>query len=291
MSTSEGARRAAEGSVSVDGVEVRYFDSGTARAVSAGDDRAPIVLVHGTSGSTQKHYAYLLPLLATRQRVISLDLAQPVPADGTLTVEHLERQVTAVIEAVAPGHAVTLVGYSLGSVVAAAVAAQRPDLVRNLVLVAGWITTDTQQKLRNRVWHELREARPSALGAYTAFCALGGPYLAHLTLEQLAPILTGDAPGDFDVLQMALNQRVDISDLVPLIKATTLIIGCTHDQMVPVRHSKALFGAIPDARYTEIESGHAVIFERPAQLVQIIDQFNEAPSRHAAGSILPTARP
>jgi pimeloyl-ACP methyl ester carboxylesterase len=79
--------------------------------------------------------------------------------------------------------------------------------------------------------------------------------------------------------------------LVPRIEATTLVIGCTHDQMVPVLHSKALFGAIRDARYTEIASGHTVIFERPAQLVQIIDQFNEAPSRHAAGSILPTARP
>ncbi|MET8694160.1 alpha/beta fold hydrolase [Streptomyces bauhiniae] len=289
MSTVESVRQDAEGSVTVDGVEVRYFDHATAPA--AGDDRAPIVLVHGTGGSTQKHFAYLLPLLATRQRVVSVDLAQPVPAEGTLTVEHLERQVAAVVEAVLPGRAVTLVGYSLGSVVASAVAAHRPDLVRNLVLVAGWITTDTQQKLRNRVWHELRETGSSALGAYTAFCAFGGPYLAHVTLDQLAPVLTAAPPSDFDALQMALNQRVDISGLVPRIEATTLIVGCTHDQMVPVRHSKALFGAIQDARYTEIESGHAVVFERPAQLVQIIDQFNEAPARHAAGSIIPTARP
>jgi pimeloyl-ACP methyl ester carboxylesterase len=92
------------------------------------------------------------------------------------------------------------------------------------------------------------------------------------------------------ITQATGYQRVDL-DSGSAHRATTLVIGCTHDQMVPVRHSKALFGAIRDARYTEIASGHAVVFERPAQLVQIIDQFNEAPSRHAAGSILPTARP
>ncbi|MGV9790938.1 alpha/beta fold hydrolase [Streptomyces sp. NPDC003435] len=277
-----------EGSVTVDGVEVRYVDTGD----DAKDERAPIVLVHGTGGSTQKHYAYLFPLLAARQRVVSLDLAQPVPAGGILTLDHLEKQVAAVIETVLPDQPVTLVGYSLGAVVATVVAARRTTLVRNLVLVAGWMTTDTQQKLRNRVWHELRaHGSPSALAEYTAFCAFGGPYLARTTLDELAPALAALTPGPFDDMQMALNQRVDISGLVPDVKATTLVVGCTHDQMVPVRHSKALFGAIDDARYTEVECGHAVVFERPAQLVQLIEQFNSNPTNYSAGSILPDVRP
>ncbi|MFB7234078.1 alpha/beta fold hydrolase [Streptomyces sp. NPDC056269] len=291
MSKVESERQVAEGSVTVDGVEVRYSDSGAAYFAGQGDDRAPIVLVHGTGGSTQKHYGYLFPLLSARQRIVSVDLAQPVPTGGTLTVEHLDKQVAAVIEAVLPGQAVTLVGYSLGSVVAAAVAARHPELVRNLVLVAGWITTDPQQKLRNKVWQQLRKEGSSALGEYTAFCAFSGPFLALANLEELAHTLKSLAPDDFYDQQMALNQTVDISALVPGIKATTLVVGCTHDQMVPVRHSKALFGAIPDARYAEIATGHAVVFERPGQLVQIIDQFNASPSRHPAGSIVPADRP
>lgn len=291
MSRVELAAGVVQGTVTVDGVEVRYFDSAPEHSVAGADDRDPVVLVHGTGGSTQAHYGFVFPLLAARQRVVALDFAQPVPAGGTLTLEHLKAQVAAVIEKVLPGRTVTLVGYSLGAVVAATVAARHSELVRNLVLVAGWMKTDTQQELRNKVWRRLREEGSSALSEYMAFCAFGGPFLAARSFEELAPAFAAFGPNGFGDLQMELNRAIDISDLIPAIKATTLVIGCTHDQMVPKRHSKALFGSIPDARYTEIESGHAVVAERPGQLVQVIDQFIEEPSRHAAGAIVPTARP
>jgi pimeloyl-ACP methyl ester carboxylesterase len=291
MSRAELAAGVVEGTVTVDGVEVRYFDSAAEHSAAGEDDRDPVVLVHGTGGSTRAHYSFVFPLLAARQRVVAVDFAQPVPEGGTLTVEHLEAQVAAVIEKVLPGRAVTLVGYSLGAVVAATVAARHSELVRNLVLVAGWMKTDTQQELRNKVWWRLREEDSSALSEYMAFCAFGGPFLAARSFEDLAPAFASFHSNGFGDLQMELNRAIDISDLVPSIKATTLVIGCTHDQMVPKRHSKALFGSIPDARYTEIESGHAVVAERPGQLVQVIDQFIEEPARHAAGAIVPTARP
>ncbi|MFK0285368.1 alpha/beta fold hydrolase [Streptomyces sp. NPDC090499] len=292
MSKAKLADGVVEGTVTVDGVEVKYFDSVAEHPEAGESSRDPIVLVHGTGGSTRAHYGYLFPLLAGRRRVIAVDFARPIPAQGTLTPEHLERQVAAVIDAVLPNRRITLVGYSLGAVVAAAVAARHPESVRNLVLVAGWMKTDAHQELRNKVWHRLREERSQALGEYMAFCAFSGPFLvAAQAHEDLAPALTAFAPNGFTDAQMELNRTIDISDLVPSITATTLVIGCTHDQMVPKWHSKALFACIPDARYTEIESGHAVVIERPAQLVQVIDQFVDAPSRHAAGDIIATARP
>ncbi|MDT0463009.1 alpha/beta fold hydrolase [Streptomyces gibsoniae] len=292
MSRVELADGVVEGTVTVDGVEVRYFDSVADHSATGESSRGPIVLVHGTGGSTEAHYGYLFPLLAGRQRVVALDFARPVRTRAPLTLEQLEQQVVAVIEAVLPDRPVTLVGYSLGAVVAAAVAARHPGSVRNLVLVAGWMKTDAQQELRNQVWQRLREERSEALGEYMAFCAFSRPFLvAAQALGEFTPVLTAFHPDGFTDLQMELNRTIDISDLVPSIAATTLVIGCTHDQMVPKWHSKALFGSIPDARYTEIESGHAVVMERPAQLVQVISQFIEAPSRHAAGDVIATARP
>jgi pimeloyl-ACP methyl ester carboxylesterase len=292
MTRTELADHVVEGTVTVDGVTVRYFDSAPNHCAPGESSRDPIVLVHGTGGSTQAHYGYLFPLLAGRQRVVALDFAQPVPAQGTLTLEHLQRQVVGVIEAVLPDRPVTLVGYSLGAVVAAAVAARHPASVRDLVLVAGWMKTDAQQELRNQVWQQLRAEHSQALGEYTAFCAFSRPFLvAAQALGEFTPLLTAFRPDGFTDLQMELNRTIDITGLVPSIAATTLVIGCTHDQMVPTWHSKALFGSIPDARYTEIESGHSVVIERPAQLVQVIGQFLEAPSRHAAGDVIATARP
>ncbi|MFF7187624.1 alpha/beta fold hydrolase [Streptomyces sp. NPDC008222] len=271
---------------------MRYFDSVADHSATGDSSRSPIVLVHGTGGSTKAHYGYLFPLLAGRQRVVALDFARPVLTQAPLTLEQLEQQVVAVIEAVLPDRPVTLVGYSLGAVVTAAVAARHPESVRNLILVAGWMKTDAQQELRNQAWQRPREERSAALGEYMAFCAFSRPFLgAAQALGEFTPVLTAFRPDGFTDLQMELNRTIDISDLVPSIAATTLVIGCTHDQMVPKWHSKALFGSIPDARYTEIESGHAVVMERPAQLVQVLSQFIEAPSRHAAGDVIATARP
>ncbi len=91
--------------------------------------------------------------------------------------------------------------------------------------------------------------------------------------------------------QMEMNARIDISDLVPDIAATTLIIGCTHDQIVPIHHSRALFGTIEDARYAELASGHAVVFERPAEVVRLVDRFATDPAEYPAGATVPVVKP
>lgn len=276
---------AIEATVEVDGVPVSFFTAGR-----ADDRRAPIVMIHGTTGSTQGHFGFLFPMLAVKQRVISMDLAEPA-GGGELTLEQFERQVLAVTSVAAPGQKVTLMGYSLGAVIAAFLAARNPDVVRNLVLLAGWMKTDSQQLLRNSVWRALREANLPELRDYTTFCAFGGPFLASKQLEDLAPGMAMMQFSPFFDAQMDLNRRIDISDLVPRIRARTLVIGCTHDQMVPRHHSKALFGAIDDARYTEVVSGHAVVFERAAEVLRLIDGFSADPGRWPSGAIIPAAKP
>ena len=275
-----------ESSVTVDGATVTYFDSQDAHG-----SVNPIVLVHGTGGSTAVHYGFLFPMLASAHRVISVDFGQPELTQG-LTVDHLRRQVEAVIDAVVPQQQVTLVGYSLGAVVAATVAASRPEVIENLVLVAGWMKTDSQQLLRNDVWKSLRASGDvDALRRYTVFCAFGGPFLGARTLDELAPAINAVGMSEFGDLQMELNREIDIRDRVADIAARTLIIAGEHDQMVPKRHSKDLFGAIENARYTEIASGHALVFERPAELHKQIDNFAKNPSRFEAGTIIPAVRP
>ncbi len=274
----------AEGEVSVDGATVRYYDS-----IEARGKRNPIVLVHGTTGSTAVHYGYLFPMLATRQRVISVDLGMPA---GELTIDSFRRQVEAVIDNLLAGQKVTLVGYSLGAVVAATVAAARPETIENLILVAGWAKTDSQQLLRNSVWNALYESgNKDALAQFTVFCAFGNPFVGARTLEELAPAIKAVNVTEFGAAQMQLNRDIDIADRLDKITANTLVVGCTYDQMVPNRHSRDLFGATENARYTEIPSGHAVVFERPAELHKQIDNFAANPSRHPAGTIIPTVKP
>jgi pimeloyl-ACP methyl ester carboxylesterase len=274
----------AEGEISVDGATVHYFDSIEPRGT-----RNPIVLIHGTTGSTAVHFGFLFPMLATRQRVVSIDLGQP---SGALTIDSFRRQIEAIIEHVLPAQKVTLLGYSLGAVVAATVAASRPETIENLILVAGWAKTDSQQILRNNLWNTLYSSGDNdALAQFTVFCAFGNPFVGARTLDELASAINAVNVTEFGVAQMQVNRDVDIIDRLDKITANTLVIGCEFDHMVPNRHSKFLFGAIENARYTEIPSGHAVVFERPAELHKHIDNFAADPKRYAVGSIIPTVTP
>lgn len=270
--------------VDVNGTRVTYHVQGERNL-----DHDPVVLIHGTSGTTQGHFGFLFPMLAVRHKVISPDFALPVDLAGNLTLEHMEEQVLAVLADAAPGQKVTLVGYSLGAAIAAFIAARHPERISNLVLLAGWIKTDTQQFLFNHVWRTLRDLDDPAINEFTIFGAFGAPFLATKTLAEMA---RGAMPLDRLVdLQMDLNLRVDLTDLVPAIKARTLVIACTYDQMVPRHHSKALFGAIEDARYSEVAAGHAVVFERPAEVFRLIDNFAARPDAYPAGSIIPAVKP
>ncbi|WP_236792270.1 alpha/beta fold hydrolase [Amycolatopsis sp. GM8] len=274
------------GSVAAGAVDVGFVDAGTDEP-----GRCPIVLLPGTGGRPATHYAFLLPMLAARHRVVGVDFA-PIPEDaGELGVDDLVEQVVAVLEHVLPGRRVLLVGYSLGAVVATALAARRPDLVDSLALVAGWLTTDVHQQLRSSVWHALRAEDSKALRDYMTYCAFSQPYLLARTALELELLPTRFELDERLDQHMDLNRRVDIAGLAQHVAAPTLVVGCTHDQMVPVRHSKLLFGAITGARYTEIASGHGVLLERPAEVYRLIESFAADPHHHPAGSILPAPAP
>lgn len=278
------AERIEERRIEVGGVMVTYFDS-----VDASPDRPPIVLVHGTGGSTATHYPFLLPMLAGDRRVISVDLANP--GTGTpVELADLEAQVVAVIEE-SGAASCSLVGYSLGAVVAASIAGHRPDLVENLVLIAGWMRTDQQQKLRNDIWRALRESEPKTARQFSVYTAYSAAFLKLRSPDELDDLVASVTFDEFKDLQMALNRRIDITASVEKILAKTLVIGCRDDFMVPPRHARELFGAIPHACYLELGSGHAVVAERPAELVHWIGAFTAHPDRFHTGTVLSDPTP
>ncbi|MCT1686743.1 alpha/beta fold hydrolase [Pseudoglutamicibacter cumminsii] len=273
--------------VTVDDVEITYYDSEDTR--NHPDD--VLVLVHGTAGTTASHFGFLYPVLASRQRVVAIDWSQVDP-NRPLELEDLVDQVTSTIKELLPGRKVILLGYSLGAVVTAKIAADHPELIKRLILVAGWIRTDLQQILRNDVWQALRASGDEqTLRSYSTFCAFGGPFLATKTMADMQPGMDAMSFDEFGDQQMELNRRIDITTEAEQITAPTLVISCIHDQMVPTRHQLALFGAIKDSRFVEIPTGHAVVFERPSELSHHIQQFMDKPEQYDAGTIIPTPKP
>lgn len=254
--------------VNADGATVHYTATGTGPG---------LVLVAGTGLDAQTNYGHLAPLFADRRTVILPDYAgsgQTSQPAGPLSVELLAQQVAAVAAAASDGP-VDLLGYSLGAVVAAAVAATRPDLVRRLVLVAGWPDSgDARQQLSFDVWQRLERSDHDLFTRFLQLTCFSAPFLTAIGEEGVAQLLAGAPPITEGMRrQIDLDGRVDIRPLLPRITAPTLVIGLSRDHVVPVEQTHRLHDAIPGSRFAEIDSGHLVVFERPEELTGAVHAF------------------
>jgi pimeloyl-ACP methyl ester carboxylesterase len=283
-----------EGVAKAGDIEVHYYDSG--RDFGAGRDersfsvlpKPAVVLLHGTAGSAENSFWALYPILAMRHRVVAFDFVDPSDVNQTGTLEEYVAQAVAVIEAVGDDGPCHVVGYSFGAVIAIALAAQHPDLVAALVLIAGWATTDAHQLMRNSIWQQLYDEQSPALARFMVLTGYSHRFILARTPAELEELISSVGNGPDRSAKMRFNRTVAIADLLSHIPSPTLVIGCSEDITAPVRHSRLLFGGIDNARYAEVIAGHAVVHERPAELFTLIDTFlndpEATPASHQFGA-------
>jgi len=275
--------QAVDKTIMVNGVEVAY------RVAGPENDRLPLVLVHGVAGSIDSHFGFLFPMMAFKQRVIAINLADP--QTDRIEVEQFAAQVAAVINAAVPDGPVTLLGYSMGAPVAAKTAHTLGDKVAKLILVAGYMKTDTHQKLRGHIWLSLYKEGNPLVKNFMSFNAFS-PF--HMKSRSLEDMLAGTAKMNitpFIAKQVDLNTRMDVLQECEELQARTLVVALTEDFSCPRHHSKAMFGTILNAAYTEIATGHAVVHERPAELFYHVNRFCLNPDLYPVGKIVPAPKP
>ena len=228
-------------------------------------DRPTLVIVPGLSGRPQWDFPFLAPMLRRHFDVTEVSfegVAKPDPDSLLALVD------AAVASCRTPP---VLVGYSLGAIVAARVSTP----LAGLVLIAGWWHPAPKLVAFAGIWASLRAEHSSTLdrvAAQALYSAEGWDAVRALPADPLTDAL------------IALAAHASTGD-VP-VAAPTLVIGCSHDQVATTRETQLLFGAIPDARYAEVRSGHAVTHERPAELLELITAFAANPTEFPAGSII-----
>jgi len=239
--------------------------------------RRPVVLVPGLSGRPAEDFSFLSPMLARRHDVSTVTFDD---VDHSCSLRDLVERVHSVVERCAEPPAV--VGYSLGAVASVAFAAAHPSSVAGLTLVAGWLTPSPKLRAFAEVWRALRVEGSTALphAAMTALFSADGWDSAR------PPLIDGVA----DAL-IRLSATADVSALVPLITAPALVVGGALDEVATRIQSKLLFGALTDARYAEVHSGHAIVHERPAELLSLISAFLARPDAYPAGTRIREERP
>jgi pimeloyl-ACP methyl ester carboxylesterase len=252
-------------------------DRSTVHYTTAGDGPG-LVFVAGTGLDAQLNFGHLVDAFTDERTVVLPDYAgsgATVGPEGELTVEILAGQIAAVVREIqAASGPVDLVGYSLGAVVAAAVAATHPEAIRRLVLVAGWAGLDSRHDLNIEIWQKLERADHDLFTRFLQLACFSPEFLSALGSEALAGIIENAPPiGEGMRRHIDVDRRADIRDLLPKISAPTLVIGLTHDYVVPVASARRLSEGIDGSQFTEIPSGHLVVFERPQELVAAVRGF------------------
>ncbi|MEV6273995.1 alpha/beta hydrolase [Nocardia sp. NPDC051832] len=242
------------------------------------DGQGPgLVLVHGTGGDAEKVFGNVVGHFSATRTVVRPNFSgSGETSDGgaDLTVDLIAEQVAAATRAAVDGP-VDLLGFSLGAVAAAAVAATRPDLVRSLILVGGWAhSTSPRDQYYFQTWAKLLDTDRELFKRFSALTGFSTAALDRFGHDGLAYSLADAWPPAGIDRQIDLGRRVDIRRLLPQITAPTLVIGFAEDAMIPVEGSRQLNAAIPGSRLVEVAGeGHMDWFADPTGLVQLTRDF------------------
>jgi pimeloyl-[acyl-carrier protein] methyl ester esterase len=190
--------------------------------------------------------------------------------------------LTQVVDGIACGEpeGCTVVGWSLGGLIALAWAGAKPAQVRRLILMCA-----TPCFVRRPGWDMAMPAGVFAdfhgsLGGNTRatlqrFCALqaAGDASARRVLRELAGMVS---PADADSLDWGLRvlRDTDIRDLLPHIEHPVLVIHGEHDRLVPLTAAEYLASQVPNGKLAVIPgASHAPFVSQPEKTFEAIREF------------------
>ncbi len=233
-----------------------------------------IILMHGGRGNHRQWYKWI-PFLSGHYRTIAVDArgrggSTVPPADYVWSMKQLCADIAAVLDD-AKVEKVHFIGNSFGSLLGESFAAAYPERTQTLTLMAPAYqmsemraTTDSwvqqMEQLGSLEFHR-REVRKM-------FPADTDPALLEWQAQQMAAV----AP---EVVRsfMAFTQTINNAELLPKIKAPTLLVVPEKSDRFPKNESEFMLKRIPDVRILRFDAPHNVMLSIPAGLPEAILGF------------------
>ncbi len=234
-------------------------------------DAAPIVFLHGAA---HDHTVWVMParyFARHGRRVLAPDLPGHGRSDGpALTrVEAMADWLAHLLDAVHVASA-TVVGHSMGALIAQALATRHPSRVTALALLGVSAPMPVTERLLGAALANDSSATEMANGwSHSPRARLGGnPNPGVWMLGGGARLIERTARGVHYADLAACNAYV--SDPAA-IKVPTLVIVGEADQMTPARSGRAFAAQIPNARLVTLPGcGHAMLSEQPNQVLDAL---------------------
>ncbi|MDI6746114.1 MAG: alpha/beta hydrolase [Rhodocyclaceae bacterium] len=174
-----------------------------------------------------------------------------------------------------PVAGVTLVGHSMGSLIALEAAARAPDLIRNLILIGTALPMpvapallETAQKNEAAAMALINQWAHSPRGWRGAYGSLG-LWLPGINLR----IMERQKPGVLHTDLAACNAYANGPAAIASLACPVTLVAGKSDRMTSVKASRRLVEQMPHARLVELAAvGHAMMAEAPLAVNQAIEQ-------------------
>jgi pimeloyl-ACP methyl ester carboxylesterase len=226
-------------------------------------------------------HAHVLGRLARFSRLILFDkrgtgLSDPVPLDRLPTLEERMDDVRAVMDAVGCERA-AIFGFSEGGLMSVLFAATYPERTTALVLYGVYA---------KRIWSPDYPWAPTPEARRREIEQLEENWATKMDLDQLAPseddafkqrlatyFRRSASPGAAVAL-LRMNTQIDVRDVLPSIRASTLLLHRTDDRDVKVEESRWIAERIPGAKYVELQGdAHTLWAGDTDAIVDEIEEF------------------
>ncbi len=258
------------GVVEVEGRQLSYLSAG-------GPAGGPtMLLIHG-SGVSARCWTNQLSGLGGALPVLAIDLPGHGESDASeaASVEEYARAVGGTLDALRHGPVIA-VGHSLGGAVAIALADQRPDAVRGLVLLASCVKIPHTDSVGERVLAALpgplRKVVFFSMAKKILFAPGARANAVSLGLQELRSCRPETILKD-----VRAAKAMDLTDQAARLNVPTLILCGSRDTLTPPALSERLSGLIARSQLRIIEgAGHMLPLESPDRVNEEILQFASA---------------
>lgn len=227
---------------------------------------SPLVLVHGGVLDIEQSWRELLPVLASRHRVVALELQGHGRTNDTnrpITPAALAGDVVALLDHLGIDRAHVL-GHSLGGAVALELAVSHPDRVRSVVALSVTVRPDG---MHEDLTDPAKMATSTRMPTQDDFVAMRASY------QRLSP-----HPEHFDdFLQSLSANQADLrgwsDEQLAGITAPLLHVMGDHD-FTTVEHAGLMLALIPGSRLAVLpDTTHMQVFRRTALLDLLVGEF------------------
>lgn len=246
------------------------------RSVVDGDGD-PVTLIHGV-GANLESWDAVAGRLAPHYRVLRMDLrghGRSAPIRAALTLDDFAADVIAALDAagIARSH---VVGFSLGGMIAQAIALARPERVGKLVLISAVAGRTAQE--RARVLDRARIVREQGIAAVTAaaedrwFTPAFRAAHPDRVRQRIEELIANDPVSYAHAYQVFAES--DLADRLAAIGHRTLVVTSEHDVGSNTRMARLMHERIRDSALIILpELKHSVLVEASDRIAEILLDF------------------